>query len=68
MIIKKVVEDVFGSPVSGIEIRLTSDESQLLVKMIKQGFLHPPQIGLNTDYKAKELGGQVVRQIEELTR
>ena len=65
MLVTKATENAFGTPVNGVHIELTASEAANIVKMVSQGFTHPPQDRSgNTDYTARELGGRLVREIE----
>ena len=69
MLVRESTENAFGAPVKGVEIRLTADEARLIVKMLQQGTGHPPKArdGLNTDYDAVKLGGQLATELEKAT-
>ena len=65
MTAKKITEKAFGLEMEGIEVRMTREEAREVLKMVSQGFSHPPMIGNNTDYDAKRIGGEFTRTVEE---
>lgn len=49
----------------GVIIQMPVEEAEQLLKMVQQGFAHPPMVGLNTDYKAQNVGAEFTRQVKE---
>lgn len=68
MLATKITEKIFGKPVEGVEVRMTKAEAQAVLKMVQQGFAHPPMIGINTDYDTKAVGADFSVQVGEALR
>ena len=65
MIVSTSISSVFGTPMKGVIIQMPVEEAEQLLKMVQQGFAHPPMVGLNTDYKAQNVGAEFTRQVKE---
>jgi hypothetical protein len=59
-----------GTAAKVVDIRVTTDEAKLLMKLLIQGIDHPPKVadGYNTDYDAVNLGGTLMAELEKIVR
>jgi hypothetical protein len=70
MLVKESTETAFGTEVKGVTVQLTMEEAKGVATMLLAACLNPPKArdGMNTDWKAKELGGKLYDQIRAITR
>jgi hypothetical protein len=67
MTVCESVESAFGTPVKGVEIKLTLDEARMMVKLLQQSGDHPPMdSGGNVDYDARRLGGSLKAKLNQI--
>jgi hypothetical protein len=61
MEIQDVNETAFGTPIRGVNIRLSLDEARVLVNALNQTLAYPPKArdGINTDYEAREMAAKI---------
>jgi hypothetical protein len=66
MILKKISERAMGTPVEGIEIRLTTAEAKLVHKILCHGAANPPRDRSgNSNYEEQETARQLAIKMEE---
>lgn len=68
MVIQKVEESVFGTPVAGVEIKLSFDEAQALSEAMHAGVYHLPtgRSASSRELKGMELVRRIIGFVREV--